>query len=59
MSSKFSSVHLASLILRDVSNKETTYRCLTVPGKESFSLIMSPTDFATLIAASLPKEKSK
>ena len=59
MSSKFSSDHLASLILRDISNKETTYRCLTVPGKGSFSFMMSPTAFATFACAALPREKSE
>ncbi len=59
MSSKFSSDHLASLILRNVNNKGTTYRCLTVPGKGSFSFMMSPTAFATFAIAFLPKEKSE
>ena len=57
MRSKFSVVHLASLILRDVSNKATTYRCLTVPGKGSFSFIMRPTAFATFFSASMPREE--
>ena len=59
MSSKFSSDHLASLRLRDVSNKGSTYRWLAVPGTESFSFMMSPIAFATFACAALPKEKSE
>ena len=59
MSWKFSSVHLASLILRYVSNKSRTYKCLTVPGKVAFSLMTRPTAFATFLAASSPREENE